>query len=98
MSRSFSVDLRQFTLGRPIGLDESCLERRIDVTDVISVLMDEGFTDFNEPRAYHRMHGYDRENIREQMSDKLLGIPREAYVSITASGKDRVHLLISFDY
>lgn len=98
MSRSFSVDLRQFTLGRPIGNDEKVLERQIDVTDVMSLLIDEGFTDFNEPRVYHRMHGYDRENIRDQMLDKLVGIPRNAYVTISRSGKDKVHLLISFDY
>jgi hypothetical protein len=96
--RSFSIDLRQFTLGRPIGDGKKLLERKIDVTDVISVLMDEGFTNFNEQRIYHRMHGHDFEGVREQIVAKLTGIPRDAYVTITASGKERVHLLIAFDY
>lgn len=98
MPRSFSVDLRQFTLGRPIGNDGTVVERQIGVTDVISVLIDEGFSDFSEPRVYHRMHGHDRENIRDQILDKLVGVPRDAYVVITRSGKDKVHLLISFEY
>lgn len=98
MSRSFSVDLRQFSLSRPIGNDEKALERQIDVLDVMSVLVDEGFTEFNEPRTYHQMYGHDRENIRELMLDKLVGVPRDAYVTITRSGKQRLHLLISFDY
>ena len=92
------MDLRQFTLGRPIGAEEKVLERKLSVTDVISVLIDEGFSDFNEPRSYHRMYGHDRENLRAQMLDKLLGVPRDAYVTITASGRQRLHLLISFDY
>lgn len=92
------MDLRQFTLGRPIGDNEKVLERKLDVMDVVSVLIDEGFSDFNEPRTYNRMYGHDRENLRAQMLDKLLGVPRDAYVTISTSGKERAHLLISFDY
>lgn len=98
VSRSFSIDLRQFTLGRPIGDGKRLLERKIDVTDVISILIDEGFTEFNEQRIYHQMYGHDYQNLRELVLDKLTGIPRNAYVNISAFGKERVHLLISFEY
>lgn len=98
MSKSFSIDLRQFTLGRPIGGSEKLLERKLDVADIISILMDEGFTTFNESRVYHRMYGHDYEGARDLIVAKLMGIPRHAYVNITAYGDERVHLLISFDY
>lgn len=98
MSRSFSVDLTQFTLSRPIATTEKALERKIDVIDVISVLQDEGFSEFNEHRVYHRMHGHDRENIRALMQDKIIGVPRDAYVTIEKVGKAGLFLLISFDY
>lgn len=98
MSRSFSIDLERFTLGRPIADSKRLVERKIDVTDVISVLMDEGFTDFNEQRIYHRMHGYDYEGLREGILEKLVGVPRTAYVNISAYGRANAFLLITLEY
>lgn len=98
VSRSFSIDLEQFTLGRPIAEGKHLVERKIDVTDVISVLMDEGFTDFNEHRVYHRMHGHDYEGLREGILDKLVGIPRSAYVNISSCGRHNAFLLITLEY
>lgn len=98
MSRSFSINLEHFTLGRPIANSKKLLERKIDVTDVISVLIDEGFTEFNEQRIYHRMHGHDYEGLREGILDKLVGVPRTAYVNISAYGKNNAYLLITLEY
>ncbi|MNG46933.1 hypothetical protein D3C79_47970 [compost metagenome] len=98
MSRSFSINLERFTLGRPIGDGKKLLERKIDVTDVISVLMDEGFTEFNEQRIYHRMHGHDFEGLREGILEKIAGVPRDAYVNISAYGKANAFLLITLEY
>jgi len=98
VSRSFSINLERFTLGRPIADSKKLVERKIDVTDVISVLMDEGFTEFNEHRVYHRMHGHDYEGLREGILEKIVGVPRTAYVNISAYGKDNVFLHITLEY
>lgn len=98
MSKSFSIDLNRYSLGRTIGGSKKLLERKLDVSDLISVLSDEGFSEFNENRVYHQLHGHDMNGFRGHIVAGVLGIPRHAYVTITAFGKDNQQLVIEFDY
>lgn len=98
VSRSFHVDIKQFSLTRVLGAEKTVSSRKLDVTDLMSVLIEEGFNDFEEPRTYIRMSGYDLEGLREQVVSNLLGVPCDAFVSIKAVGKHKNHLTVSFDY
>lgn len=98
MSKSFSMRLSDFVISRPIGLKEKLLNRIVDVSDVVSILSDEGFINFNEQRTFHNIHGRDLSSLRERISAKVLGIPRDAYVSIDGYGPGSDYLVITFDY
>lgn len=98
MSKSFSIDLNRYSLGRTIGGSKKLLERKLDVSDLISVLMDEGFSEFNETRVYHQLHGHDMAGFRSLITSGVLGVPRHAFVTITAFGKDNQQLVVEFDY
>lgn len=99
MSKSFSVDLNDFQLMVPIAGGIRTLERQLDTLDLISVLMDEGFSDYvGYGTTYHRMHGYDLSSFREQVKAQTLGIPREATVDIRLLGRIRGKYLVTFHY
>lgn len=98
MSKSFSMRLSDFTIARPIGLKEKLLNRAVDLTDVISILTDEGFSSFNEDRYAHTVYGRDLSHLRERIASQVLGVPRSAYVEIDAYGPNSDFLVIKFNY
>lgn len=98
MSKSFSMRLSDYTIARPIGVQEVLLNRTVDMTDVITLLSDEGFINFNEIRTIHAVHGRDLSNLRERISCQVMGVPRDAYVEIDAYGPQSDFLVIKFNY
>lgn len=98
MAKIFSVDLKGFTLHRPIGKGPEHLERTLDVTDLTSVLFDEGFSNFDNAPTYHRMHGIDLNSLREQVASYAIGIPRSATVEIKRLANIRDKVLVTFRY
>lgn len=100
MSKSFCVDLLDYSLVLPIGGTERSLERGLDTLDLISVLMDEGFTQFSRfGTTYHRMRGIDKNSFREQIATASLGVPRESSVCIRKLGVGNAgRYLVTFNY
>lgn len=98
MPKSFTVSLDDFALSLPIGNSGTRLGRGLDVTDLISVLMDEGFNNINYGTTYHRMYGDDLNSFREQVMESALGIPRDATVDIRSLGGVRGKFIVTFDY
>lgn len=98
MSKSFSMRLSDYTIARPIGVQEVVLNRTVDMTDVVTLLSDEGFINFNEERTIHKVHGRDLSNLRERIADQVIGVPRDAYVDIDAYGPGSDFLVIKFNY
>lgn len=98
MAKIFSVDLKGFALHRPIGKGPEALERTLDVTDLTSVLFDEGFSNFDNAPTYHRMHGIDLNSLREQIAAYSIGVPRSATVHIKRLGNVRDKVLVTFRY
>jgi hypothetical protein len=98
VSRSFSLDLKSYTLDLPVGLDQSALNRPVTATDLHSILVDEGFNSFESSRGYHRMWGHDINALRDQVASKLLGVPRDAVVNIQTFGKLRHQVLVTLKY
>lgn len=90
--------LSDYEVGYPIGLNRKPLDRKVDVTDVISILTDEGFNSFNEERIYHKMHGRDYNSLKERITSQLVGVPRDSYVEISAYGPNSDFLVIMFNY
>jgi hypothetical protein len=98
VSRSFSLDLKSYTLDVPVGTDQSALNRTVTTIDLHSIMVDEGFNSFEFPRGYHRMWGKDINALREQVAGKLLGVPRDAVVKIQTYGKLRDQALVTLKY
>jgi hypothetical protein len=98
VSRSFSLDLKSYTLDVPVGGDQSCLNRAVSTMDLHSILVDEGFNSFECSRAYHRIWGNDINALRDQVANKLLGVPRDAVVKMQTFGKLRQHVLVTLKY
>lgn len=90
--------LSDFIIARPIGSNKDVLKRNIDVTDVLTILSEEGFNSFNEERVLHRIYGHDMGSVRERIRNSALGVPREAHVEIDAYGPDSDFLVIKFNY
>ena len=98
MAKSFHVDLADFALHLPIGGSANALERILDVIDVTSVLIDEGFSCFEDSPTYHRIRGHDLNGLRQQIVSASLGIPRHATVSIKRIGNSQNKVLVTFQY
>lgn len=98
MSKSFSLDLKSYTLDVPVGADKRCLNRAISTIDLHAILVDEGFNSFETPRPYHRIWGNDINALRDQVASKLLGVPRDAVVKMQTFGKLRQQVLVTLKY
>jgi len=66
--------------------------------DLHSIFVDEGFNSFDFPRIYHRIWGNDINALRDQVANKLLGVPRDAVVKIQGFGKLRQQVLVTLKY
>lgn len=99
MSKSFCVNLFDYSIVLPIGGTERSLDRGLDTLDLISVLMDEGFSNYNRfGTTYHRMYGIDVNSFREKIASMTLGIPRGADVDIRQIGQGNGRYLVTFNY
>ena len=98
MSRSFALDLKSYTLLVPVGGSQVVLKRAMNTLDIHSLLVDEGFNSFEVARGYYRPWGNDINSLRDQISSKLLGVPRDALVKIQTFGKLREQVLVILKY
>jgi hypothetical protein len=98
VSRSFSLDLKSYTLDVPLGAEPTVLNRTVTTLDLHAMLVDEGFNSFEVPRGYHRLWGNDINALRDQVASKLLGVPRDAVVCIKTFGKLRQQVLVTLKY
>lgn len=95
MSRSFTIDLNAYTLYRPIAERKNDLSRKSDVLDVVSILMDEGYQNFEVPMGYCEMKDRDLFGLRKQIQGAVLGVPVESLVTIRHLAGGRL-VLVSF--
>lgn len=97
MSKSFSVDLNDYTLYRPIGNKQAPLKQRVDRSDVIAVLNGLGYSNVDERGMIPPRFG----NV-DQLNDCLalatIGIPTNAVVRCRALGRSLTKLLFTFTY
>lgn len=99
MSKSFIVDLNHYKVYQSIANKEKLLERKIDMSDIVSVLMDEGFNNFKENRfIYRKIYGIDSNNFRESIVSATIGIPRHAIVSFIRMGQVRNLVSVQFSF
>lgn len=99
MSKSFTVDLSHYNVCRTVVNKETPLERKIDLNDVVSVLMDEGFNNFKDSRfIYRKIYGHETNNFRESIIGATMGIPRHAVVNFIRMGKSRTLLTVQFNF
>jgi len=110
VSKSYCIDLVDFRLALPIGLNRKPLIRGLGGLDLRAVLQDEGFSDFTRygsreklpegktGTTWHRMHGIDVNGLRNIIQTAVLGIPREALVDIRPLGRRSKRYLLTFTY
>ena len=98
MSRSFCVDFKYYVLNRSIGNNENVLYRNLSPLDLISILYDEGFQNFENNPVYVPIHGNDINGLREQVRLAVVGVPRNAYVSIRTLGGQSTKVLLTFTF
>lgn len=98
MSRSFCIDFKSYSLLYVVGADRNVLKRCVDGIDLASILIDEGFNNFENPYVYNRMKGRDINSLREQVAGAVLGIPRDALVSVRRLGNNQHIVLVTLKY
>ena len=97
MSKSFSVDLNQYTLYRPIGSDKKMLEGRVDRSDVVACLNDMGYNNISEVGVARARFGV-IPFLEDSLAGATLGVPTNAYVDVKAMGRAGNQLLITFKF
>lgn len=97
MPKSFSIDLKQFTLYRPIGNGEKVVKRRVDRADIIACLNELGYNNIDE-RGMRSVQFGVIPCLDDIMAGKTLGIPASAQIHVRAIGRKSDHLLLTFTY
>lgn len=98
MSRSFSIDLNQFSLMRHIGLEEKPLERPLGASDVVRVLERLGYHRLEEPFSGLQTGFGTVPFLEDLITSKVIGIPASALVTIARIAGKAHLLLITFTY
>lgn len=97
MSKSFSIDLNQFTLYRSIGSGKDLLKTRVDRSDVIACLNELGYSNISERGMVRSRHGM-IPSLEDVLAGETLGIPSNARVEVRTLGRQASHLLFIFIY
>ena len=97
MPKSFSIDLKQFTLYRPIADTGKVLKTRVDRSDVVACLNGLGYHNIDEVGITRGRYGI-IPSLEDCLSGKTLGIPASATVHVRALGRHPDHLLFTFTY
>lgn len=97
MSKSFTVDLSNHYLYLTVAGKDQPLKRNLDVSDLISVLLDEGFSNFEDRAFYRKIYGDDA-GFRESIIRALIGVPRHASINFSRVGNNRNIILVSLDF
>lgn len=97
MSKSFSIDLNQFTLYRAIPGQKQILKTRVDRVDAVSVLNDLGYQNIKELGITRARYGI-IPSIEDTLSFSTIGIPTNAYVEVKSMGRKSNLLLFTFTY
>ena len=98
MSRSFSIDLNQFSLMRRIGLEEKALERTVGASDVVRILERLGYHQLEEPSSCLQTGFGTIPFLEELITSKVIGIPTSAMVRLTRQGGKTHLILVTFTY
>lgn len=97
MSRSFSIDLKAYSLYRTIGGGVKTLRTSLDRSDLISCLESMGYHKLSEISFNHRRFGL-APGFEEAMQQSTLGIPTSANVEVTRVGTEGNFYHLSFTY
>lgn len=98
MSKSFSIDLKQFTLPRPIGAEGKILYRPADAYDVYQTLSDLGYNGFND-NGYVSAHKCGLiPDLETSIESMVMGVPTSAVVKIKRMGNNKRFLFVSLTY
>lgn len=97
MSKSFSIDLKQYGLSRTIGNGEKILRRPVDTYDVMQTLNDLGYNNFDEQNVAGSLFGI-IPDLESSIQNATLGIPTTAQVNVRRMGNRKSLLLVTFTF
>lgn len=98
MSKSFSIDLSQFSLCRTIGVGEKILQGAIGPYEVSQVLISLGYVNLNEYSEILPFRFGVIPMLNETLESATLGIPTSARVDVKRLGGNSQRLLLTFIY
>lgn len=98
MSKSFSIDLKHFTLTRTIGSKENILRRAVDAYDVEQTLSDLGYTGFNPTGYQPKLKSGLIPDLESCIESATLGIPTHAGVKIKKIAGNSRFIMVTLIY
>lgn len=98
MSKSFSIDLTQYSLCRPIADGEKILQRTVGPYEVAQLLTDLGYSDVDEYGEVLPFRFGFIPSLLETLASATLGIPTTARINLKRMGGKSQRLLLMFTY
>ena len=98
VSKSFAIDLKDFTLLRTIGAEEKILRRAVDAYDVVQTLNDLGYNNLNEDTGVIPFKQGMVPALECALQTATLGVPSTAAVKLSHMAGHKSLLLLSFTF